>query len=176
MQSANQAKYGHGYTLLDDPEKCQDIESLYTQGYSQKEITARAGVSESTVVTMLRQAREQGRCASLRDRLIEFAIDSCMGAINKARELRESLSGESRADMVSAVGSYEKSAWIGVGILSDKLAASTPSVQISAGPGSVIQVVNDYSQKLAQFTPKQAQVNNELAQLIDVQASVTEHN
>lgn len=145
----------HGYTLLEeDPQKCQEIERLYTEGLTQREISGKLGISLSTATTVLRKSRENGRCPTLRERLLEFAIESCMGAVAKARELRDSLTGQSRADMVAAVGSYEKSAWIGVGILSDKLASTTPAIHIQAGPGSVVQVVNDYSQKLTQFTPE----------------------
>lgn len=151
-------KTTHGQGILNDKEACAEIVNLYSEGLSSRTIAKQLGKSHSTVWQALNQARKDGTIPELRSRILETVSETLMDTIKSFETLREDFMALDpllrRADYLTALASYSKATWIGVGITVDKQASQTATVQISAGPGSVIQLVNDYSQKLTQFTPE----------------------
>lgn len=141
----------HGHTLLTDKIAMAQVVGLYANGFTQKEIAAKLSMSQSTVVTLLSAAQKVSESPTPREKILQAATDALLGVLDTVHELRERAKTSDDSSFVSAVASFSKSAWIGAGILSDKFASNAPSISITAGPGTVVNVLNDYSQRLTQL-------------------------
>lgn len=138
-----------GTTTTSHEEQAAQIVALATLNWSDSRIAAHLGHSRSTVSAVLRLAEKAEKVEQVQARVLSAAAQ----AIHSDIELGVTLADEIRAGdrtLLRETAAFKTATWVGVRQLAGTVqSAPPPSVSVTVGAGSVVQVVENYRRRIA---------------------------
>ena len=117
-------------------------------GWSERKIARKLGHSRNTVGPVLRAAERAGKLEPVRERVVAAVAAAVHADIEKGNAMAENYL---KPDALAALASFRRATWVGAQILAEKVLAPQASVTVNVGPGSVVQVVQEYQARLDQL-------------------------
>ncbi len=144
-----------GNTTARNAERAALIVAAASLGWSQRRIAQELGHSRNTVKAVLQLAEKAGKLEPVKERVLAAAADAIHSDIELGNDLADDVrSGNANEKDLAALASLRRATWVGAGILADKGAAPAAAgagLTVHVGPGSVVQVVQDYATRLKQL-------------------------
>ena len=164
-----------GSTVSRHEQDAARIVACAALGWSNRRIARELGHHQATVAAVLRDAAKHGKVEAVKDRVLSAAAAAIHSDIELGDELADRIRAGDEGVDLGQLAALRKSTWVGAGILADKGGPAAAPVTIHAGPGSVVQVVQDYAARLRSLVAPDSQSGaqtEEPKQIEGVQAEV----